>query len=321
MPKYSIIVPVFNRPDEVNELLASLTNQTVKDFEVLIVEDGSRVTSEEVVSNYTSKLNIWYFKKENTGQGFSRNFASERSQGEWLIFFDSDCVIPPAYLSNLQNLTQDHSIHAFTGPDAAKEDFSFLQKAISYSMTSFFTTGGIRGKKVKVDQEAHLRSYNLVMRKEVFQALGGFHKTNMGEDMELSHRFGKSKHRAMVSDGLTVYHKRRNTLWSFFKQIFSFGQTRIQLKRSYDIAVKIPHFFPSVFTIVLIVGLISLALFPFVGQLIFCIYAIYFLAILLHATISQRSLIVGVLSMYTSLIQHLAYGLGFIAEALYLTKK
>lgn len=316
MPTFSIIIPVYNRPDEINELLNSLCQQTNSDFEVIVVEDGSEIGCKEVVDCYSSKLNIAYQYKENSGQGFSRNYGVVHSGGDWLVFFDSDCVIPPNYIENLLALIKDHTFKAFTGPDAARADFSNLQKAISYSMTSFLTTGGIRGRKVKVDQEAHLRSYNLVITKAVFEELGGFRKTNMGEDMELSYRFGKSGYKALVSDEIKVFHKRRNTIWSFFKQVFSFGRTRIQLNRTYDIAIKLPHLLPMAFTLGLFFSLVMLVLSPAHGSIFLMVYTLYFLLILFHSTLTQQNLIIGVLAVITSLTQHLGYGLGFIKEIL-----
>ncbi|MEQ9007111.1 MAG: glycosyltransferase, partial [Ekhidna sp.] len=260
MVKYSIIIPVYNRANEVEELLDSLSRQAFSDFEVLIIEDGSNMTCKAVVTKFSSKINVKYFFKENTGQGFSRNYGAKEANGQWLIFFDSDCVIPPEYLSNLDNLVADNpETKAYCGPDGAGKDFSLLQRAISYSMTSFLTTGGIRGSKLKVDQEAHLRSYNLVIEKGVFDELGGFKKTNMGEDMELSYRFRNAGYRALISDQLLVYHKRRNTLSSFYRQIFSFGRTRIQLKVDYGIPIKLPHIFPSLFSVGFLSGVLMLA--------------------------------------------------------------
>lgn len=143
--KYSIIIPVFNRPDEVDELLESLCQQTVKDFEVLIVEDGSQHDCKAVIGKYTDRLDIKYFMKANSGPGQSRNYGAERAQGDYLIILDSDVVLPDDYLQAVnQELTQNPTA-AFGGPDASHPSFTPVQKAISYSMTSFFTTGGIRG--------------------------------------------------------------------------------------------------------------------------------------------------------------------------------
>ena len=316
MPKYSIIIPVYNRPDEVDELLTSLVDQTNKDFEVLIIEDGSKIDCKQVVDNYLTKLELNYFTKENTGQGFSRNFGRDHASGDWLIFFDSDCVIPPDYITNLDELINAGEAHAFCGPDAARADFSNLQKAISYSMTSLLTTGGIRGRQQKVDSEAHLRSYNLVIRKDVFDELHGFAKTNMGEDMELSNRFRLGGYKALISQSLAVYHKRRNTLKSFYRQVFSFGRTRVQLNRKYNIPIKIPHLFPTVFTLGLLISLVGLLLWPLYGLMLLAVYIGYILLIIVHAGITNKSLLVGFLTGITSLIQHLGYGLGFIKESI-----
>lgn len=315
--KYSIIIPVYNRENEVEELLDSLSKQAYSDFEILIIEDGSEQTCESVVEAYSSKINVKYFYKENTGQGFSRNYGAKKATGRWLIFFDSDCVIPEDYLQNLDELISEHTdIKAYCGPDGASKDFSHLQRAISYSMTSFLTTGGIRGRKLKVDQETHLRSYNLVVEKATFESLGGFKKTNMGEDMELSYRFNNAGYKALISEELLVFHKRRNTLSSFFKQVFSFGRTRIQLNRDYGIPIKLPHLFPTLFTIGLISNLIVLIFNQQFGLIALSLYLIYFLMIFFHSSISEKNVIVGQLSVVASFYQHLAYGLGFLKEAI-----
>jgi glycosyltransferase involved in cell wall biosynthesis len=315
MALFSVIVPVYNRPEEVAELLGSLTKQTDQDFEVLIVDDGSGDACEEVVTQYDGLLTIFYFYKENTGQGFSRNYAAKHANGAWLVFFDSDCVIPTDYFQKLRRLIDENNqIDAFCGPDAAAPDFSVLQKAISYSMTSFLTTGGIRGKKHKVDREPHLRSYNLVIKKEIFEALGGFAKTNMGEDMELSFRFRKAGYQAMISEKLMVYHKRRNTLNSFFWQVFSFGRTRVQLYRSYGIPIKIPHLFPSVFTVGILVFVFLIIRKLILGQILLGLYVFYLLSICFHAAIVEKDWRVGVMAPVTAVIQHMGYELGFIYE-------
>ena len=167
VPGYSIVIPVYNRPQEIDELLESLTKQSFKDFEVIVVEDGSTLRCEDLIGKYSDDLNIKYFYKENSGQGFSRNYGFEQAKGDWLIVFDSDCIIPPNYLQIIDDYVAKHDLDAFGGPDKASPDFTHLQKAISYSMTSFFTTGGIRGNKKHVGQ-FHPRSFNMGIRKEVF---------------------------------------------------------------------------------------------------------------------------------------------------------
>ncbi|WP_420318034.1 glycosyltransferase [Ekhidna sp.] len=315
MPKYSVVIPVYNRPDEIDELLKSLTCQSFKDFEILIIEDGSEIKCEHVVKKYESKLQIKYYFKENSGQGFSRNFGAEKAEGEWLIFFDSDCIVPEDYLNNLDELININSeVEAYCGPDAARSDFSILQKAISYSMTSFLTTGGIRGEKVKLDKIPQLRSYNLVLKASSFQYLEGFAKTNMGEDMELSHRFQKEGYRAIISTKLKVFHKRRNSLKSFYNQIFSFGRTRIQLSRDYSIPVKLYHLFPTAFIGGLFLSIAILFINLSLGAKALSVYAFYFLLVFAHSGLFKKSVSIGFLSILTTFLQHTAYGLGFIYE-------
>lgn len=319
MSVFSIIIPVFNRPEELDELLESLTHQSYKDFEVLVVEDGSTQTSKPIVQNYAALMSVRYLEKENTGQGFSRNYASKVANGEWLVFFDSDCVIPPDYLHNLAQLTKAETMDAFCGPDAARADFSPLQKAISYAMTAMLTTGGIRGKSQKVDRDVHLRSYNLVIKKDVFETLEGFAKTNMGEDMELSHRFKKMGFKATVSDDLIIYHKRRNTIASFYRQVFSFGRTRVQLSKRYGIPIKLPHLFPSLFSIGFFFSLLGFIHF-YLFQISLALFISYFLLIGIDASVRTKSIRVGALSVVTACVQHVGYGSGFLKELFFPSK-
>jgi glycosyltransferase involved in cell wall biosynthesis len=144
---YSVIVPVYNRPEEIDELLLSLTRQSFHDFEVLIIEDGSENRCEHIVQKYSEKLAVRYYFKENSGQGFSRNFGFERASGDYFVVFDSDCIIPENYFETVHRFLSVTPVDCWGGPDRAHPTFTPIQKAINYSMTSFFTTGGIRGKK------------------------------------------------------------------------------------------------------------------------------------------------------------------------------
>ena len=229
--KYSIIVPVYNRPDEVDELLESLTEQTFKDMEVVIVEDGSTKPCESVVHKYAGKLQLRYYTKENSGPGPTRNFAAERSQGEFLIFLDSDCVLPPDFLKEVEAELNKQECDAWGGPDRAHESFTSVQKAISYSMTSFITTGGIRGGKKQMDQKFYPRSFNLGIRRSLYRQLGGFSSMRFGEDIDLSLRIYKSGASCRLFPEAWVWHKRRTDFRKFFKQVHNSGIARINLMK------------------------------------------------------------------------------------------
>ena len=230
--KYSIIVPVFNRPDEIDELLESLTRQTFNDFEVIIVEDGSQKPCKEVCDKYTDKLNIKYFMKENSGPGQSRNYGAERSEGEYLLILDSDVVLPENYLYAIEEELHRDKADAFGGPDRAHNSFTDTQKAISYSMTSFFTTGGIRGGKKKMDK-FYPRSFNMGIRREVYNKLGGFSKMRFGEDIDFSIRIFKAGCKCRLFPGAWVYHKRRTDFRKFWRQVYNSGIARINLYKKY----------------------------------------------------------------------------------------
>ena len=365
--KYSIIVPVFNRPDEVDELLESLCRQKVKDFEVLIVEDGSQRDCKAVVDKYADRLDVKYFMKPNSGPGQSRNYGAERANGEWLIVLDSDVVLPEGYLAavdvrikneelrtnsydysqdendpqqgnhNSSLLTLNSPFAAFGGPDAAHPSFTPVQKAISYSMTSFFTTGGIRGGKAKLDK-FYPRSYNMGIRRDVYMKLGGFTKMRFGEDIDFSYRIVEAGYQPRLFPDAWVWHKRRTDLKKFFRQVYNSGIARINLMKRHPGTLKLVHLLPTVFTLG-VIGCIMLfalgaALYCYGEWLdannlrptdnmhqgvgfVFCVLALlpllfYSLIIFIDSSIRNRSLWVGLLSIPAAFVQLMGYGLGFI---------
>jgi glycosyltransferase involved in cell wall biosynthesis len=248
MMRYSVIIPVYNRPDEVDELLQSLTAQHFKDFEVVVVEDGSSVPCEKIVNQYQGKLDIHYYNKPNSGPGQTRNYGAERSNGEYLIILDSDCILPEGYLDAVEKELQTAPADAFGGPDRAHSSFTDIQKAINYSMTSFFTTGGIRGGKKKMDK-FYPRSFNMGVRREVYQALGGFSNMRFGEDIDFSIRIFKGGYQCRLFPDAWVYHKRRTDFKKFFKQVHNSGIARINLYKKYPESLKVVHLLPAVFTL------------------------------------------------------------------------
>ncbi|WP_409371799.1 glycosyltransferase family 2 protein [Prevotella corporis] len=246
--KYSIIVPVFNRPDEVDELLESLVNQEEKDFEVIIVEDGSQIPCEDVCRKYADQLTLRYFMKPNSGPGQSRNYGAERAEGEYLLILDSDVVLPNGYLKAVSDELDRESADAFGGPDRAHDSFTDTQKAISYSMTSFFTTGGIRGGKKKLDK-FYPRSFNMGIRRDVYMELGGFSKMRFGEDIDFSIRIFKAGKRCRLFPEAWVWHKRRTDFRKFWRQVYNSGIARVNLYKKYPESLKLVHLLPMVFTL------------------------------------------------------------------------
>ena len=340
--KYSIIVPVFNRPDEVDELLESLCHQEVKDFEVIIVEDGSKKPCKDVCDKYAGILDLHYYFKENSGPGQSRNYGAERALGEWLIVLDSDVVLPQGYLTAVDtglkvNDQQPKAIDAFGGPDAAHPDFTPVQKAISYSMTSFFTTGGIRGGKTKLDK-FFPRSFNMGIRREVYQELGGFSKMRFGEDIDFSYRIVEAGYKTALISDAWVWHKRRTDFRKFFRQVYNSGIARINLEKRHPGTMKLVHLLPTVFTL----GVIGCVLLFALGAglyiegewldanglrptdnmhqgvgFVICVLGLlplllYSGIIFIDSSIRNRSLWVGLLSIPAAFTQLMGYGFGFI---------
>lgn len=321
--KYSVIVPVYNRPDEVDELLESLTRQTLKDFEVVIVEDGSTTPCQDVCSKYSDSLDIKYFSKPNSGPGQTRNYGAERAKGEFLLILDSDVVLPEGYMKAVDDDLKREDCDAFGGADASHPSFTDVQKAISYSMTSFFTTGGIRGGKKKLDR-FYPRSYNMGIRREVYMALQGFSKMRFGEDIDFSYRIVEAGYRCRLFPEAWVWHKRRTDLRKFFRQVYNSGIARINLEKRHPGTMKLVHMLPMVFT----VGVIGLVLVSMVGRLLMhyddtqkwywlCAapwlpLIVYSLLITVDSAIQNRSLKIGLISVASAFVQLMGYGFGFI---------
>ncbi|HET8860788.1 glycosyltransferase [Marivirga sp.] len=311
---YSVIIPIYNRPDEIRELLESLTHQSFQNFEVLVIEDGSTLRCKEVCDSFSGQLDINYYYKENSGQGFSRNYGFERAKGDYFIVFDSDCIIPSNYFETVDNYLSQNKLDAFGGPDAALDSFTIVQKAISYSMTSFFTTGGIRGGQKQLEK-FRPRSFNMGISKQVFEKTGGYHITRMGEDIEFSIRIEKAGFKTGLITDAKVFHKRRTKLSQFYKQLFFFGRGRINIFRFYQSELKLVHLLPLFFVLGLFLwastAFWNWQLFQLGGALI----ALYYFLIGIDALIKTNDFKVAIISLITSFIQLFAYGMGFIKES------
>lgn len=324
---YSFIIPVFNRPFEVEELLESLTHQQLKDFEVIIVEDGSIYCSKEICESYKEKLDIHYYYKENSGPGESRNYGVERAKGDYVIILDSDVVLPEGYLIAVEQELKRQPADAFGGPDAAHPSFTPIQKAISYSMTAFFTTGGIRGGKKKMDK-FYPRSFNMGIKKSIYYQLGGFSKMRFGEDIDFSIRIFKANLTCRLFPEAWVWHKRRTDFHKFFRQVYNSGIARINLYKKYPESLKLVHLLPMIFTM----GILFLLFIILIGSLLLLVsdntniqdlglvliffsfipIFLYEIAIFTDATWQFKSPKIGVLSVIAAFTQLLGYGLGFI---------
>ena len=328
--RYSIIVPVYNRPDEVDELLDSLTRQTFNDFEVIIVEDGSAVPCKAVCDKYAGRLAIHYFMKPNSGPGQSRNYGVERATGDYVLILDSDVVVPAGYLQAVDDELKRKPCEAFGGPDRAADTFTPTQKAISYSMTSFFTTGGIRGGKKKLDK-FYPRSFNMGVRRDVYNKLGGFSKMRFGEDIDFSIRIFKAGCRCRLFPGAWVYHKRRTDFRKFWRQVFNSGIARINLYKKYPESLKLVHLLPMVFTVGVFFLLALFVAGPILGHTVIKSYLdpdppvgglisvaallpllLYSLLILIDSSLKNHSLYIGLLSIRAAFTQLMGYGCGFL---------
>lgn len=306
---FSIIVPVYNRPDEIKELLESLKGQDDKDFETVIVEDGSTVTCKHIVDEYAKDLNINYYYKVNEKPAIARNFGISKAKGNYCLFFDSDCILPPSYISTVRMELHKEYAEAYGGPDAAHPSFSAIQKATSYAMTSLFTTGGIRGSGEKVGK-FYPRSFNMGISQKIVEKIGGFPITKMhpGEDMVFSIEIIKNHFETRLIKDAYVYHKRRTTLRQFFKQVFRFAKTRVIMSKVYPETFKIFFIFPTLF----VAGSLVLILLSFFHYGFLLPLLLYIMLVFFESLIRNKNFPVAGLSIITSFVQLFAYGCGFL---------
>ncbi|MCU0419609.1 MAG: glycosyltransferase [Cyclobacteriaceae bacterium] len=312
-PCFSVIVPVYNRPEELAELLTSLAQQTQKPFEVVVVEDGSLRTSEKVVEAFSDRLSIQYAVKPNSGPGPSRNFGFTLARGDYFVLFDSDCLLPAHYFETVTTALARQTIDAWGGPDRGHASFSLLQRAMAYTMSSVLTTGGIRGKAHHIGR-FQPRSFNMGLSRAVWEKTQGFRFDRLAEDIELSIRMHQSGFAVVLIPEAYVFHKRRATFRQFFKQVFGFARGRVRVGRAHAGEVKWVHAFPSVFTL----GLVSLPVMAWVFTPLFMVaaslYGTYLVAVAIDAWRVTRSAAVAFLSIPAALVQLTGYGLGFLVE-------
>jgi glycosyltransferase involved in cell wall biosynthesis len=306
---FSLIIPVYNRPDEVDELLESLSKTTYDQiFEIVLVEDGSTLRCQDVASKYGDKLDISYYYKENSGPGDSRNYGMNKARGDYYIIFDSDCIIPSTYLSEVDKALKENYVDCFGGPDKALDSFSDIQKAINFAMTSFMTTGGIRGGSEKIGK-FQPRSFNMGLSRKAFEASKGFGNIHPGEDPDLSIRLWNLGFETRLFQQAFVYHKRRIDWEKFSLQVSKFGKARPILNSWYPQYNKLTFFFPTFF----IIGFfVSLVLLIFNQDFLLKFYFGYFLALFLLSSIQNKSIKIGYLSIIAVWKQFYGYGMGFL---------
>lgn len=322
---FSIIIPLYNRPEEIGELLQSLLHQTYKEFEVIVVEDGSTRDAKNVVEKFSDQLRVRYFFKHNEGQGFARNYGFKHAKGDYFIVFDSDVLVPKEYLNIVKSAIERHNYDAFGGADASHPSFTPVQKAVSYAMTSVLTTGGIRGNKMHVGQ-FHPRSFNMGISRQVWEQTAGFQLARRSEDIEFSIRMIRQGFKIGLIEDAFVYHKRRSNFNQFFKQTYSFGKGRIDIVQIYPGELKFVHLLPSIFTVSLglLIALNLLSLI-FVSDVYWLQYitaignillAVYVIALIVHSFSVTRSLYVAGLSVLAAFTQLIAYGCGLMRNYL-----
>lgn len=308
-PTISIVVAIFNRRDELFELLSSLTQQTDKDFEVIIVDDGSLIDLRPTIHNFENILSVKYFRKDNSGPGLTRNYGARRAQNEWLVFVDSDVIVEKDYIENIKKNILKIPCDAFGGADKAHKGFNLMQKAISYSMTSVFTTGGIRGNK-KAVSKFQPRSFNMGIKKAVFNQVGGFSEMRIGEDPDLSMTLWEKGFTTAFFDDIAVYHKRRVDFGKFSKQVYQFGCARPILNQRHPNYVKISFAFPTLFLLGYIMGFLEY--FIFGKGIILALYGFYTILVFFHALMVTKNISIGGMAVISTYIQMFSYGYGFL---------
>lgn len=325
MIKFSIVIPVYNRPDEVEELLESLTKQTDKGFEVLVIEDGSSVPCEEICRKYEKQLDLHYYFKPNSGRSETRNYGIERATGDWFIIYDSDVIVPPQYIATVRAELETNPVDCYGGPDAADASFSDVQKAINYSMTSIMTTGGIRGA-TKNKAKFSPRSFNMGISRTCFETVGGY-KNMIGEDIDLSIRIQQAGFKTTLIPEAYVYHKRRVDLNKFFRQVNTFGKGRVLLGEMHPGSMKLVHLMPAAFVlgniglvlaalVLLVVSLLTSSFSPWWALLCLAPIVLYITGIFCESLVKNQSLKIALLSIVAAYMQLFGYGTGFLGECI-----
>lgn len=313
--KFSIIVPVFNRPDEIRELLHSLVQQSYSDFEVLVIEDGSENTSAEVVQHFSSLLHIRYLFQSNSGQGFARNFGMRQAIGDFFVILDSDVLLPAHYLGSLAEAIGIRKLDAFGGPDRSAQNFSKLQKAMDLAMTSLWTTGGIRGK-LSNPAKFQARGFNMGVSREVFEQTGGFVDPNRGEDIEWSLRIKKAGFRLELVADAFVYHKRKSTLAGFARQAFSFGENRVNVSRFHPHAIQLVHLLPLCFLLFLLSMPVFFVVLPVLFTLQLICLILWSVGVAADAFMRYKDLAVSFMAWICAVLQLSCYGAGLLSESI-----
>lgn len=310
MTLLSIIVPVYNRPQELEELLASLSRQNYRSYEVIIVEDGSSLPSADVVERYRYALpHLRYLSVPNGGPSRARNIGAREAEGQYILILDSDVVLPEGYLEAVERGIARTGADAFGGPDAAAPDFSPMQQAVNFAMTSFLTTGGIRGGSASAMEQFKPRTFNMGCRRTLFEALGGFSEDmRYGEDIDFSLRLIAAGAKVCLFPEAYVYHKRRVDLQQFFMQVHHSGEARVALEKRHPGTTKFVHLLPAAFTVFCLLALLSV-----VGSGFLLLYA---LLIFVAAWSATSSLEVAALSVLTSYVQLTGYGSGYLLAKL-----
>jgi len=308
-PTISIVVAIYNRKDELFELLTSLTLQTDRAFEIIIVDDGSLIDLKPTIRNFEESLDIKYFKKDNSGPGLTRNYGAARAANEWLVFVDSDVIVEKDYIEHIKNDILTIPCDAFGGADKAHKGFNLMQKAISYSMTSVFTTGGIRGSK-KAVSKFQPRSFNMGVKKSVFEKVGGFSEMRIGEDPDLSMTLWENGYTTAFFDDIAVYHKRRVDFGKFSKQVYQFGCARPILNQRHPNYVKASFAFPTLFMLGYIMGFLEYFI---LGRgVILSFYGLYTFLVLFHALLLTKNISIAGMAVISTYIQMFSYGYGFL---------
>ena len=305
-PAVSFIIPVYDRPDEIHDLLESMARQTDRDFEVVIVEDGSKVPCRKECEDFDGAVNLKYFYKDNEGRSIARNYGIDRADGDFLVFIDSDCILPPDYVEKLKKELERSSIDCYGGPDAAHDSFSDVQKAINFAMTSFLTTGGIRGGKVSMEKFVP-RTFNMGFSRAVYDVVGGFREM-FSEDIDMSTRIRNAGFNPVLLPDVYVFHKRRVNLKKFWRQVHVFGMSRITLQLLYPGSMKLVHWLPALF----VVGAVAMIIGAFFSILCLVPLLLYFLVLFVWGSISMKSIKRGALGVVAGAIQLFGYGTGFI---------
>ena len=318
----SVCVVVYNAMGHIQECLDSLMalEYPQEHFEVLFIDNNSTDGTKELLQYYdTHYPHVRTLINPVLGIAGSRNLALKRAHFDYVAFTDSDCVVPPNWLSKLANgfekySKEEPSLVAVGGSNSPPKHTSLFYDTLDLMLNTFLGShGSVQGRRFDKDRYVpHIPTVNIMYHKPTVLRAGGFDVTfgNIAEDRDLSYRLEKFGHRFIYLTDTVISHKLRPTWQSWLKNMYVYGKGRMWLMRKHPDKIDVMLFAP--------VLLIFSMLFPFLSFIApyFALPLFYFpclLAASMMTSLRAKRIVLTPMLFLLYVGTHFAYGLGQIA--------